>query len=515
MAPPLGVLIIEDNPADFLLGERHLKKSGLLAECSQVSDLMGLRAALAARRWDVVLSDFALPGLEFEECLGAILEAQPDVPIILVSGSIGEERAIELFRLGVWDFVIKDNLIRLVPVIRRSLRDAEDRKARRLAERALIESEERLRLTLEAADVLAWEWDPATDAFFESGPVAALFGRLERHRHATLQAFLDDIHAVDRASVGAKFRSAAAGASDSCRTEFRIALPDGGVRWAMVAGSLLNRGPEAGTRLLGILRDVTEHHEALSNLTVAKEHAEAASIAKSQFLATMSHELRTPLNPIIGYSDFLRMTEQDPKRRENLDIICETGQTLLRLIQDILDLSLIEAGKVTVDISNLDLADELGQITTLFRAEARRRGLELSVSIAPTAPRQLRGDPGLLRQVLVNLVGNALKFTPEGQVSVAVELAAAESGATCVLVFHVSDTGIGIRPENQQRIFEIFEQEDNSLTRKFGGTGLGLAICRRLVALLGGRIWLDSAVGAGSRFSFTASFDVLSEPGGD
>jgi PAS domain S-box-containing protein len=292
------------------------------------------------------------------------------------------------------------------------------------------------------------------------------------------------------------------------------AWPDGRVTWVSTSKVRLSspEGKTLGT--FGISRDITDRKRTEAQLQAAKEAAEDANRAKSDFLANMSHEIRTPLNAIIGMTELVLDTKLTNTQREYLKMVLGSGESLLSVVNDILDFSKIEAGKLDLVPSAFELRESLGDAIKSLAFRAHAKDLELACHIGPNVPDRLIGDIGRLRQVVVNLVGNAIKFTDSGEVVLDVEQES-QTADDVLLHFTVTDTGIGIPKDKQVAIFNVFEQADTSTTRRFGGTGLGLAISSQLVCLMGGRIWLESEVDHGSRFHFTAHLKMAGDEHAD
>jgi two-component system, sensor histidine kinase and response regulator len=278
-------------------------------------------------------------------------------------------------------------------------------------------------------------------------------------------------------------------------------------RWLLASRVAFRDAAGRIAGIVGISRDITKYRQAEQGMKAAKEAAEAASEAKSTFLATMSHEIRTPMNGILGMTELVLDSELSAEQRDSLDLVKFSAESLLTVINDILDFSKIEAGKLDLESIPFKLRESLGETIKALSLRAHQKGLELMFEVQPDLPETLLGDPGRIRQIIVNLVGNSIKFTEHGEVLVSVERGT-ETDRAVELHFVIKDTGVGIPLEVQQRIFDPFSQADGSMSRKYGGTGLGLAICTRLVEMMKGRIWVESEIGKGSTFHFTASFEL-------
>jgi two-component system, sensor histidine kinase and response regulator len=374
---------------------------------------------------------------------------------------------------------------------------------RRFAEQTLkLEStEQRYRQLVESAQVILWRRDLHSSTFnFVNAEAVTLFGYPVADWLTQPAFWTDHMHPDDRPEAESCCAQAALDGQPQ-QFEHRMTAANGATLWMRTRVRVI-AGAEDERELFGVMVDISARKQA-------QEAAEAANRAKSEFLANMSHEIRTPMNGILGMTELAMETELSATQREYLSVVKSCADGLLSLLNDILDFSKIEAGKLGLDPHPFGLQQMIADCMKALSLRAHQKGLELAFEVAADVPEQMVGDPGRLRQIIMNLTGNAIKFTEHGEVILSVIHEPQAEGL--MLRFTIRDSGIGIPGDKLAKIFVAFEQADSSTTRVYGGTGLGLSISRRLVELMHGRIWVESEIGVGSSFCFTAQFDSAAQ----
>jgi PAS domain S-box-containing protein len=494
---PLHVLIIEDSDNDARLLTLELSRGGWDVRPLRVETEQAMIGALQKRAWDLIIADYSLP--QFTGCDALVLARQfaADVPFMLVSGIIGEATAVAAMKAGANDYLFKGDLARLVPAVQRELRAAEERQSARKTQQLLNTRETQLAEAFRLAKLGTWSLNLPGDSIELSDEAMSLLGRSAEATPPTFRQFLECLHPEDRdAFTAAFFNRVVTQIAQDCR----IVRPDGAARFVHIRGQIVrdeNGNPTLGG---GMIQDITARQLADAELLRLKDYAEAANHAKSEFLANMSHELRTPMSAILGFAEMMLLTGEDaPDHRECIQVIRRNADHLLELINEILDLSKIEAGHMDVEQVECDVPALLSEVVALMKSRADEKQLTFNVGIDGPLPRYVLTDPLRLRQIVVNLLGNAVKFTPAGNIEMLV--CAEQVGDSHMLGIEIRDTGIGMTSEQLSRVFEPFTQAEQSTTRKFGGTGLGLAISMRLARLMGGNITVSSVPGVGTTFT--------------
>ena len=493
---PTRVLLIEDNPGDAELIAISLEGAGgfQLEVCGRLSEAV---ERIARNGLDLILLDLGLPDSEGLDTFLRVNARAPHVPIVVLTGSEDDTLALQAVREGAQDYLVKGVASSL---LLRSLRYALERKR---GQEALRLSQTQLAEAQRVAHVGSFVWDVGAPSPTWSDELYRIMGLDRESFLSTPEGISLLVHPDDRPMVERVMAEALATARPFAM-QHRIVRPDGGVRVLDTRGEVLVDGSDRPARLVGVSQDITERKKAEDvlrereqELRAARDQAVQASEFKSQFLANMSHEIRTPMNGVLGIAHLLLETENDPQKRTYLRALKESGHNLLSIINDILDFSKVEAGQLELENLELDLRELVGTAVGLFDSQALAKGLELNCVFSPGIPPVVLGDPVRVRQVLINLLSNAVKFSDTGGVTVSVQTAQSDR-----VRFEVTDTGIGIRPDDHQRILDPFRQADSSTTRRFGGTGLGIPICRQLVALMGGDFDYVSEFGNGSCFWF-------------
>ena len=499
------ILVVEDDDGHAGLIRRAFGKAAMTSRLTLVGSVAEAREVLSREVFDLVLADLVLPDGRGTELLAP--RAEQDWPVVIMTSHGDETAAVEAMKGGALDYLVKSQeaLAGLPCTSERILRRWEDIVQRRQAERALRKREEEFRTLIEniPGAVYRCDLEPPWCMHHMSEAIVQVTGYpLDKFTGTSRFAYGELILEEDRGYVAREVKEGIEGRRPF-DLEYRIKHADGGLRWVFERGRAIYDQQGRPLCLDGVIIDVTTRKRAEEELARAKLAAEAANQAKSEFLANMSHEIRTPMTAILGFSDLLMSVPLAPhERREHLATIRRNAENLLTIINDILDLSKIEASKLDLELIPCSIWDLIDDVRAMTADRAERKGLALDVQYEYPLPDTVRTDPSRLRQILVNLVGNAVKFTERGRIRISVQCDTS-NGSDRMLSITVADTGMGISPQQLECLFQPFTQGDTSTTRRFGGTGLGLAISQRLARMLGGRIEVESRVGHGSSFRVT------------
>lgn len=497
----ITVLLAEDDEVDRMAFERAVRKRGLPYHCLFASSIRQGRELLEKERIDVAVVDYSLTDGTGLELLEVIADR---APVIFVTGQGSQKVAVEAMKAGVYDYLIKDssrNYLELLPV---TIDNAIGHRR----------AEERLRQLEREKQQLLWMVSKTENAM----AIASRDGRIEwvNEGFERLSGYeADDIlgtfgdlllgGGLSGLNPASEHYQGVMASKRSVQYESLNFRKDGTGFWVLTTLTPILGTDGEVEHIIAIDSDITDRKQAEDELLEAKQRAEELARAKQDFLANLSHEIRTPMNAIVGIVQLLADSELNEEQRGLLRSIDFAADNLLNIINDVLDLSKLEAGQVVYECIPFSISETVDGLVGMFRVKADEKGIALVAEHGHGIPDRLLGDPTRLSQILANLVSNAIKFTDSGSVTVTTQLVKdTDSGA--VVEFTVSDTGIGIPADKQERIFESFQQADSDTTRKYGGTGLGLTIVKRLSEGMDGRISLSSAPGQGSTFTVTLPF---------
>jgi PAS domain S-box-containing protein len=506
MHSPVRVLIIEDNIDDTILEIDELISSGFDITYERVETRAAMQLALEQKSWDCIISDYAMPHFSGLDALAELGKSGKDIPFILISGTIGEETAVEAMKAGANDYIMKNNLKRLVPAFERELREAESRRLKRQAE-ASIQFEQILLRTLidnlpdfiyvKDSDCRIIVANKASIEFMGYSSESQVLGKTD------LDIFTDENGNRGFAQDMAVLQTGL----PIINREEEFVDSGGNRRWLLTTKIPMHNAQGKISGLVALNHDISDRKQIEFELTLAKNQAEESDRLKSAFLANMSHEIRTPLNAILGFSGLLReVSKSYEKTEEYVEIIESSGQQLLTIINDILEISKIEAGQIAITPGLVNINKVIRDLYQQFVEQSEQKNLKLILLDDYPGEFLVWTDENRLKQIMCNLLSNAIKFTPEGKI---------QFGYTVeqdFIRFSVIDTGIGVTAQDQSIIFKPFRQVETGSTRNFGGNGLGLSISRALVEKLGGSITLKSESNNGSDFSFTIPLVTTPEP---
>jgi PAS domain S-box-containing protein len=492
----LKILCLEDVESDAIIIREQLNREGLKLQFDHVYNEIEFTHKLQSGNYDVILSDYNLPGFNGIAALLLSKKICPDIPFICISGTIGEDLAVELMHLGASDYIIKDKLSKLPVAIHRVIKEAEERSSRLRAEKLLIESEARFRDILMSSNDWVWEIDMNGKYCYASEAIEIILGYT--NEEVTGKSPFDFMPDDEKEKVGSVF-SEITGSKGVIKYLENWNLHKNGHRICLLTNGFPifdDDGNLTGYR--GVDKDITERKRLTTDLIEAKQRAEASNKLKTAFLNNISHEVRTPLNGILGFSEFVLQPDIQQEEKElYLEILNESSERLVNTITNYMDMSLIVSGNMSVKSKNINIAAVLDTVYKKSSPKCSKKNLDFIKQVPSDLKIQIITDDVLLEKALDHLVDNAVKFTDKGRITLGIRNSENE------IELFVQDTGSGIDQEIQSSVFQIFMQEDLADTRGYEGSGLGLSITKGLIELMGGKIRMESEKGKGSAFFLT------------
>ncbi len=509
MTEELSVLLIEDSEGDAYLVIWELCKGGLNPIWQRVDTAQSFKKCLEQQSWDIIIADYHLPNFDAPEALRIVRDSHQDIPFIVVSGIMGEQVAVDMMKSGAHDYLMKDNLIRLPETVKREVREAQVRKAQKQTGKHLKLQQAAIEAAIDGIGILNNE-----TFLYVNQSQLSLFGY--EHPEELVGKTWQQLYSPQEAenlekNVLPQLKSQRSWQGEVVATRQDGSTFDQGISLTLTEDDLLISVSRDISHLkqteaeINHLNTVLEQRviERTAQLESMKETAEVANHAKSKFLANMSHELRTPLNAILGFSQLMqREKDITPDQQENLRIINRSGEHLLQLINNVLTLSKIEAGCSTINSQDCNLLHLCEGIAEMYRHQIEKKDLQLKVLIAQGTPISIKTDLSKLRQILINIIGNAVKFTQRGSIKLQIS---GEVSSSCSqahrINFEIQDTGPGIPEDDLELLFQAFQQSKLGLNDA-GGTGLGLTISKSFAQLLDGDMTINSQLGEGTLVSF-------------
>jgi signal transduction histidine kinase/HPt (histidine-containing phosphotransfer) domain-containing protein len=500
----LKLLVIDDDDVDRMQLKRALAASEFKYSLSESPLLDNLDSIDSLNTFDCIFLDYLLPGDNGLTVVKKMRKNRIKTPVVIITSQGNESIAVELMKAGASDYLVKNDINgrSLEKVLRNVLAIGKMIREREEAEQALRISESRLAQAQRIAKIGNWEFTADTNSFYFSEEAYRTMD-IPPGTNITVESFVSRLHPEDRAWALEAWREVLQGRV--LNIDFRVLSPNG-IKYTNSQGYAITDNTGKVEKIVGTLQDITERKLADEEISKARELAENSIKVREVFLANMSHEIRTPMNAILGFTELLYETHLNAEQRRYIDAIHFSGENLLVVINDILDLSKIRSGKLSIDKCDFDLHGLVTKVISVMSAKAREKGIHLSQLIDRNIPRTIIGDPVRLNQILTNLIANAIKFTQKGSVTLTVTSNTSEN-QNILIEFNVIDTGIGIPEEMQSAIFDNFVQASNDTTRRYGGTGLGLTIVKSLVELQHGEISLTSHPGIGSNFLVKLPFE--------